>query len=587
MKNIFKVLLLFSLVTLLIFAFSSCINKEEEKVEAAIPQNQGINSINPYAQGNGENNGNDVVEDDAMGDEYDSIDDEDSISDCNHEYEEKIIIAATCQKEGITKMSCTLCDHYEHVNVAKTEHTEVTDAAVLATCTTPGKTEGKHCSTCNTVLLEQKDIAALGHTVAIDPAIPATCTNFGKTEGKHCSMCNAVLLAQAPINTTAHFEVIDPAVAATCTVPGKTEGKHCGICNTIIMPQATIAASGHIEVIDPAIPATCTNPGKTEGRHCRTCNTVITPQEDIDATGHITVTDAAVAATCTTPGKTQGSHCGSCNTVFTPQETIPATGHSTAKRTLTPLTCKTNGVIEIYCLNCEYVTYDSAAQGHYPSTHEYAQIQGLCTGFDHRDCCNECGVYFIAPGTYTISFGGGWYGSANFDFEYTDTSGVKRTGRSITCSQYDLYIDGVAQGRMSSKSLVITITEEYFAEVSSDFYYDAFLPHFEEGTYTLSGTYSFNMLKACDDLYNAPIGIQYMTFKYYDNNYNEFSSSFIQITKNRNRWDLNYSNFTSVIYHEQGGDSDYTRSLSGYIIFETPQTVSKGFFEWFTTVAFK
>ena len=42
-------------------------------------------------------------------------------------------------------------------------HTEVVDAAVEATCTEAGKTEGKHCSVCNEVLVAQESVAALGH----------------------------------------------------------------------------------------------------------------------------------------------------------------------------------------------------------------------------------------------------------------------------------------------------------------------------------------------------------------------------------------------------------------------------------------
>jgi len=45
----------------------------------------------------------------------------------------------------------------------KDAHTPVTDAAVAATCTATGKTEGSHCSVCNTVLVAQQEVAAKGH----------------------------------------------------------------------------------------------------------------------------------------------------------------------------------------------------------------------------------------------------------------------------------------------------------------------------------------------------------------------------------------------------------------------------------------
>ena len=43
-------------------------------------------------------------------------------------------------------------------------HKAVVDAAVAATCTASGLTEGKHCSVCNTVLIAQTEIPALGHS---------------------------------------------------------------------------------------------------------------------------------------------------------------------------------------------------------------------------------------------------------------------------------------------------------------------------------------------------------------------------------------------------------------------------------------
>lgn len=72
-------------------------------------------------------------------------------------------------------------------------HTHVTiiDEAVPATCTTPGLTEGSHCSECGLVFTTQQVVNALGHDWASDFTIdiPATKTSTGEMS-LHCKRCN-------------------------------------------------------------------------------------------------------------------------------------------------------------------------------------------------------------------------------------------------------------------------------------------------------------------------------------------------------------------------------------------------------------
>ncbi|MBQ5809743.1 MAG: hypothetical protein IIW21_08310, partial [Clostridia bacterium] len=60
-------------------------------------------------------------------------------------------------------------------------HTEVVDEAIAPTCTDAGKTEGKHCSVCNTVIVAQAEVAAIGHTEVTDKGFPATESTTGLT----------------------------------------------------------------------------------------------------------------------------------------------------------------------------------------------------------------------------------------------------------------------------------------------------------------------------------------------------------------------------------------------------------------------
>ena len=81
----------------------------------------------------------------------------DSANNCQHLFGEWTTVKnATCYEEGTRARICSACSEVEEESIPKTEdHTPVTDAAVPATYSKTGLTEGSHCSACGKILVEQ------------------------------------------------------------------------------------------------------------------------------------------------------------------------------------------------------------------------------------------------------------------------------------------------------------------------------------------------------------------------------------------------------------------------------------------------
>ena len=260
---------------------------------------------------------------------------EEITAECKHENVETLAaVEATCTETGLTEgKKCKDCGEtlVAQETVAAKGHTEEEIPAVEATCTETGLTAGVKCSVCNEILFAQETVAALGHDEVVIPAKEATCAEAGNTEGKKCNRCGVVTVAPETIEALAHTEEAVAGKAATCTEDGLTDGVKCSVCGAEIVKQEVIKAKGHTEVVVAGKAATCTEAGLTDGKTCSVCNAVIEAQTEIAALGHDEVVVPGKAATCNEDGLTEGKKCNRCGEITVAQEAIKAAGHSYTK----------------------------------------------------------------------------------------------------------------------------------------------------------------------------------------------------------------------------------------------------------------
>ena len=168
-----------------------------------------------------------------------------TIAKLSHSYT-ATVVAPTCTTNGYTLHKCSVCGtSYKDSTTKATGHSYGNSVVTKQpTCTSEG-TKTKTCTKCNATVTEK--LPAKGHTAVTDKGYPATCTIAGKTDGSHCSVCNTVIKVQTVINATGHKSsgwIVDKA--ASIGVKG-SKHKECTVCKKVL-ETAEIPALSRISI---------------------------------------------------------------------------------------------------------------------------------------------------------------------------------------------------------------------------------------------------------------------------------------------------------------------------------------------------
>ena len=319
--------------------------------------------------------------------------------------------AVTCTADGYETYSCqNNCGYGYTTTIATTGHKNsdvVIEDNIDATCSNAGSyNKVIYCTVCKEELSKEAvTVPALDHTIVIIEAVAVTCTKDGRTEGKYCSKCDTVMVESVVIPAPGHNKVEHEAKAPTCTEIGWDAYTTCTECDYTTYSEKSALNHDFAEDFTIDVAATCTTAG-SKSRHCSRCSET-TEVTVIPANGHTVGSRKYVAATCTTGGRSY-SVCGECGVDFDFRD-HEALGHNynySSEFTVTvEATCETSGAVYRKCTRCGEIEKDAngkdlafktiAAKGHYYFAYSEA-VAPTCElpGTTAAKRCLDCGKEF-------------------------------------------------------------------------------------------------------------------------------------------------------------------------------------------------
>ncbi len=214
----------------------------------------------------------------------------------SHKYEVTDIVAPTCESDGFTICTCTVCgDTVQKDVVAATGHSYVWITDTEATCDADG-TKHQHCTKCGKNL-EAVTISKTGHTPGewiIDTE--ASCTVDGKKH-RTCTVCGKTVETVTTPKTghTPGEWIVD--TEATCTSVGSRH-RQCSVCGE--SQTETISKLSHIPgEWQTSKEPTCTENGE-QLRICTVCGTLLATR-DIEKLNHVDADSDGYCDNCSQP----------------------------------------------------------------------------------------------------------------------------------------------------------------------------------------------------------------------------------------------------------------------------------------------